>query len=113
MVVSEKKGISLFEFVLGSFGFFVIFGIILLGAGLGILFGLPYAVTGVVVGLITAWAIISGSFAGTVIVKCSDCGNKQRVTIGVGSYQCTKCSMINVVKKKEPEVNLYSAFPTD
>lgn len=113
MAGSEEKGISVREFVAACVGMLVIALIILLGAGLGILLGLPYALTGLVVGVIATWAIIAGSFAGTVNVKCPDCGNRERVAGTVGSYQCSNCGKMVAVKRKEPEVTLYSAFPTD
>lgn len=110
---SGDTKISVFEFVLGSIGMFVIAGLILLGGGLGLLFGLPYVLIGLFVGIVASWAFISGSFAGTLNVKCPDCGNKQKLAGFVGSYQCSNCGRMVVIKNKEQEVNLYSAFPTD
>jgi len=109
----EEKGISVREFVAACVGMMVIALIILLGAGLGILLDLPYALTGLVVGVIATWAIIAGSFAGTVNVKCPECGNRERVVGTVGSYQCSNCGKMAPIKHEEPEVILYSAFPTD
>jgi len=110
---SGNAKISVFEFMLGCIGMLVIAGIILLGGGLGLLFGLPYVLIGLLVGLVASWAIISGSFAGTLKVSCPECGNRQKVAGGVGSYQCLKCGQMVNIKSKEKEVTLYSAFPTD
>lgn len=113
MAGSQNKGITVFEFVAGSIGFLAIFGIILLGAGLGYVFGLPYFLTGPVVGLVVAWAIIAGSFAGSVTVVCAECGHKEKVAGSVGSHLCANCGRVVALKKEEPKVTLYSAFPTD
>lgn len=113
MAGSGDTKISVFEFVLGSIGMLVIAGIILLGSGLGLLFGLPYVLIGLFAGIVASWAIISGSFAGTLNMKCPECGNRQKVAGSVGSYQCSNCGQMVVVKSKEQEVTLYSAFPTD
>jgi hypothetical protein len=104
---------SLYDFALGSMGMVLIALIILLGSGLGFLFGLPYAVTGLLVGIVASWAIISGSLAGTLNVQCPECGNRQKVVGNVDSYQCSGCGHTVTIKKKEKEVTLYSAFPTD
>ena len=80
-----KKGISVFDFMSGSIGMLVIAGVVLLGGGLGIVFGLPYALSGILVGVVASWVIIAGSFAGTRMMD----------------------------KSSEEEVTLYSAFPTD
>lgn len=110
---SKEKGITVREFVVACVGMLAIALVILLGAGVGILLGLPYALTGLIVGIIATWAIIAGSFAGTLNVKCPECGNREKVVGTVGSYQCSNCGRVVDIKRKEPEVTLYSPFPTD
>ncbi|MCL6634585.1 MAG: hypothetical protein K6T29_02295 [Peptococcaceae bacterium] len=114
MAGSGEKMITLHDFVAACVGMLAIAGVILLGGGLGFLLGLPYAVTGLLAGVIAAWVILTGSFAGTLNVKCPECGNRDKVVGTVGSYQCSSCGRVVTIPGREPqEITLYSPFPTD
>lgn len=86
------------EVILSVIGVLLFAGFIFLGAGLGLLFGIPYILIGLIVGVAVLILIASGSMAVSVEVTCSNCQSKQKVVRNIVSYQCPACGHRNKVR---------------
>lgn len=86
------------EVILSVIGVLLFAGFIFFGAGLGLLFGIPYILIGLIVGVAALFVIASGSLAVSVEVACSNCRSKQRVVKNIVSYQCPACGHRNKIK---------------
>lgn len=85
------------EIILNIIGVLLFIGLIFLGAGLGLLFNIPYFLVGLIVGFTALVVIVSGSFAVSKEEACTNCGSKQKVVRNIISYQCSVCGYRNRV----------------
>jgi len=83
------------EIILSIISVLVLVGFVFLGAGLGLLFGIPYFLVGLIVGFVFLVLIISGSLVISKEVVCQNCRSKQKVVRNIVSYQCPVCGHRN------------------
>jgi DNA-directed RNA polymerase subunit RPC12/RpoP len=90
------------EIILSIISVLVLVGLVFLGAGLGLLLGIPYFLVGLIVGFVSLVVIISGSLGISKEIVCQNCRSKQKVIRNIVSYQCPACGHRNKITTPVP-----------
>jgi len=74
-----------------------ILAVLIIGAGAGMVAGLPPIVSGVLSGIFTFYFFIRGPLFEVINYKCPGCGNSIRTLSEFGSYNCSNCGTSSVI----------------
>lgn len=98
------------EYVLSGIGMLLIAGLVLLGAGVGMLLKLPPAIAGTLAGVIIVVVMVRYDFAAVRLYTCSNCGTTHKLLDEIGTYECSVCGYRSEIKRQKIE-NLYPTYP--